>query len=430
MNCINRIHSIKIVIILICFSTVFNSDATESIVDEKVVVKQIISQLNQHYVFPKIAKEAENLLSKNLVDKRYQGYNTANLLAIKLTSDLQRVTQDKHIRVRISSPTIDNKNEKSSLAKEANLGFKAAEIIKGNIGYLVFDSFSADPAAITIIKNAFKQFKNVDGLIFDLRNNTGGSPEFVQTIGSYLFENKTQLSSIYWRESDKTVDYWTSGKPPFLSLARVPLFILTSPKTFSAAEAFSYDLQKNNRAILIGETTKGGANPGRSFALNDYIDIFIPTGTAINPITKTNWERTGVVPDHEINQLFAFDLAHELATNAAVKYRVKYGKASTKEKYQKTNTAPVFGSWRLAKNGCPLKLSLASPQYNETTGKYQTPYRIKYYGNGALRIKFKLGTKNSRHQQNLYFKSRQDEKSGISTGFTQPDTLSITQCQF
>jgi len=415
---------------LIGFFSILNSYAKKIEDNEKLIINKVIAHINQHYVFPEVAKELEVFLHQQLINNRYESYNTPSLLAIKLTKDLQKIAHDKHLRVRSSTPKKNDKSKKLSALKDPNLGFRSAEIIKGNIGYLIFDSFSSDLAARKIIDNTFQQFKDVDGLIIDLRNNTGGSPELIETICSYLFANRTQLNSIYQREGNQTIESWTTGDSSLLNLTRVPIYVLISSKTFSAAEALSYDLQQNKRALIIGETSKGGANPGKSFPLTQSLDIFIPTGSAINPITKTNWEGTGVKPDDEINQLFAFELAHELAIESAIKHRVKYGKASIKEKYQKSNAAPIYGTWRLAKNGCPLKLRIAPPQYNEVTAKYQTPYKIKYYGNGSFRIKFKLGTKNKKYQQNLYFKDRKDEKSGISAGFSKPEEISISQCKF
>jgi len=333
----------KATMLLIAFCGIFNTFAKGVAISEKLIVNKVISQLNQHYVFPEIAQEIETFLNQQLVNNRYDSYDTPSLLAIKLSKDLQKIANDKHLRVRISTTISNNGGKSQSTLKDPNLGFKSAEIIKGNIGYLVFDSFSSDLAARVIIDNSFQKFKDVDGLIIDLRNNTGGSPELIEYICNYLFANKIQLNNIYWRARKQVMEYWTSGDSSLLNLTRVPIYVLISGKTFSAAEAFSYDLQQNKRALIIGETSKGGANPGKSFPLTQTLDIFIPTGSAINPITKTNWEGSGVKPDDEINQLFAFELAHELATESAIKHRVKYGKASIKEQYQKSNSAPIFG---------------------------------------------------------------------------------------
>lgn len=100
-------------------------------------------------------------------------------------------------------------------------------------------------------------------------------------------------------------------------MAAVPIFVLTSHFTFSGGEEFAYDIQTQKRGLLFGETTGGGANPGSSFAINDDLRLFIPTGRAINPITKTNWEGVGVVPDVKADATSAFEIALTKAKQAA-----------------------------------------------------------------------------------------------------------------
>ena len=77
--------------------------------------------------------------------------------------------------------------------------------------------------------------------------------------------------------------------------------MLTSAHTFSAAEAFAYDLQALRRATIVGETTGGGAHPASEGLLGDHFAISVPWGNSINPITGTNWEGVGVVPDIKVS---------------------------------------------------------------------------------------------------------------------------------
>ena len=51
------------------------------------------------------------------------------------------------------------------------------------------------------------------------------------------------------------------------------------------------------RASTVGETTGGGAHPGDVKRLNNHFAVFVPNGRSISPITKTDWEGTGVTPD-------------------------------------------------------------------------------------------------------------------------------------
>ena len=111
----------------------------------------------------------------------------------------------------------------------------------------------------------------------------------------FAANDKRHLNDLYFRPTNKTEQYWTT--PSVRVHYDKPVYVLTSPRTFSGGEEFSYDMQTQKRATLVGETTGGGANPGDDFSIGHDFIAFIPTGKAINPITHTNWEHTGVKPN-------------------------------------------------------------------------------------------------------------------------------------
>jgi len=68
----------------------------------------------------------------------------------------------------------------------------------------------------------------------------------------------------------------------------------------TTAEDLSYALKNLKRATLIGETTGGGAHPIEPRRIDDHFSIIVPFARSISPITKTDWEGTGVKPDVEV----------------------------------------------------------------------------------------------------------------------------------
>jgi len=160
-----------------------------------------------------------------------------------------------------------------------------------------------------------------DALIIDLRHNGGGNPDLIQYVCSYLFEKPTHINSIFSRTTNQATDFITFENVDGKKMADVPLFILTSQYTFSGGEEFAYDIQTQKRGTLIGDTTGGGANPGGTFPVTETLDIFIPTGRAINPITKTNWEGIGVILDLKCEADKALETALPLAREAAKTHR-------------------------------------------------------------------------------------------------------------
>ncbi|GAA1655943.1 hypothetical protein GCM10009733_061840 [Nonomuraea maheshkhaliensis] len=89
--------------------------------------------------------------------------------------------------------------------------------------------------------------------------------------------------------------------------------MLTSDNTFSAAEELAYDLQQLGRAVVVGETTRGGAHPCKGWTVHPHLEATVPTGRAINPVSGTNWEGLGVRPDVPCFAAKSLDQAHTLA---------------------------------------------------------------------------------------------------------------------
>lgn len=149
-------------------------------------------------------------------------------------------------------------------------------------------------------------------LIFDLRDNGGGAPATVALIESYLFDRPTRLNDL--RNRHWTTQFWTLPSLPGKRLSTQPVFVLTSHRTFSGAEAFSYDLKNLKRATIVGETTVGGAHTVGGHIVANYFLVQVPVDEAINPDTHSNWEGTGVLPDVKVSAAAALKVAEQLAT--------------------------------------------------------------------------------------------------------------------
>jgi C-terminal processing protease CtpA/Prc len=194
-----------------------------------------------------------------------------------------------------------------------NCGFEKVEHLGGNVGYLKVNFFGdpdvCGPTAIA----AMNFLGTVDAIIFDLRENGGGDPKMVALISTYLFAELTHLNDLWQRKDNSTQQYWTLPYVPGKRLDGKPVYLLTSKQTFSGAEEFSYNLKNLKRATLIGETTGGGAHPVMGHRIDEHFMIGVPFARAINPISKTNWEGTGVEPDVKVAAADALATAEKLA---------------------------------------------------------------------------------------------------------------------
>ena len=294
------------------------------------VIDILLKELIDGYVFPETAKKMEADIRSRVAAKEYDSVTSAQEFAKKLTTDLQSVSKDKHLRVRYShtpipmrkdrgEPTEAEREQARWMNKRINFGFEKVERLNGNIGYIDLRGFNDHEAGAETVAAAMAFLQNTEALIFDLRQNGGGSPYMIALISSYLFGDKpVHLNDMYWRKSGKTDEFWTNPQLAKVKFTNKDIYVLTSNYSFSGAEEFSYNLKNLKRATIIGETTGGGAHPGGMVRLHDHFGVFIPVGRAINPISKTNWEGTGVEPDIKIPKDQALKTAYLMALNKSL----------------------------------------------------------------------------------------------------------------
>jgi len=286
------------------------------------IVDRVSAALNETYVFPDMARKMETSLRKRMKAGAYDKIAHSAELAEVLTRDLQEVSKDKHLSIHYAPampPGMDpngpgGPEARDELRRElasTNFGFEKVERLAGNVGYLDLRGFiGAELAGETAIA-AMGFLANSEALIIDLRQNGGGDPSMIQLITSYFFDEPKHLNSFYIRKGDITHQFWTSAHVSGKRMTDVPVYVLTSQRTFSAAEEFSYNLKNLKRATLVGETTGGGAHPVESRFLADvHLLVRVPFGRAVNPITGTNWEGTGVAPDIKVPADKALETAH------------------------------------------------------------------------------------------------------------------------
>ncbi len=303
------------------------SDGSITAAERSAVLENTITKLNERYVFLETAKAIDAAVRANRARGDYEGITSGDALARKLTADLREVSHDPHLSVmffakgaREFSPenlSEEDRNAQLEFLKKINFGFEKAERMRGNIGYLEIQGFVPPEMGAETAAAAMSFVANADALIIDLRGNRGGEPGMIAQVLSYLFDKPTHVNDMYERLGDKTRQWWTLPYVPGLRFGeRKPVYVLTSRETFSGGEEFAYDLQSLKRAVVIGETTKVGAHDSRPVKLSEHFMIELPFARAINPITRTNWEGKGVVPDVAKPEGEALDAAYWMAVRA------------------------------------------------------------------------------------------------------------------
>ena len=287
------------------------------------IVAAVIAKIRDKYVFLNKAPAIAKALRVGLSGK-YRSLSEPQKFADSVTSDMESAANDRHLKLIYSAeplpplpPETDGppgempKDIAEFLARH-NYAIRDAEILDGNVGYLKLNGFIAPALAGPTLAAAMDFLKNSDALIVDLRDNGGGDPQGVAMLISYLVPPGTLINTFIERGKAIADQVWAL---PYVPGSRWStdrqVYVLTSKDTASAAEEFAYDIQQLKRGRVVGEVTWGGANPGAMIPIDDHFALFVPFGSAVNPISRTNWEGVGVKP--AVDRAAALSTAHRLA---------------------------------------------------------------------------------------------------------------------
>ena len=292
---------------------------------KRQAIAELAALLRARYAVAATAEKAATHLERQLAAGTYDSIATAGSFASAITADLRRVTGDRHLdfgvvtrpaaTTAVRSPDAERTARLVEI-RRGNYGLPRTEVLPGNVGYLEVRRFQSPDLAGDTISAAVQFLANADAVIIDLRNCHGGSPYAMPIFAGYFVASPVHLFDMEFRGDDYTDHYWTSPWLPGKRLAGVPLYILTSPYTFSGAEGLAYRFQILKRATIIGETTAGGANAGGLLDVAPFFRIWMPMGRPVDRDTSGNWEGTGVTPDIRVAASDALAIAHGEALKA------------------------------------------------------------------------------------------------------------------
>jgi len=275
------------------------------------LIAELAELVREHYILEERIPAIEEALRERQRAGAYDGLEGEDL-AWRLTQDLRSASSDLHFGVvpaewqgggppaAVGGPMPDD-------------GIAKIEVLEGNVGYLEIVAFVDPTRGASAADLAFTTLGTTDALLIDVRRSRGGHPGMVAHLASHLFGgNAFLLNRIEWRNREPN-EFWTRADLPVPRYTDREVYVLTSSATPSAAEGFSYHLQQFGRATVVGETTAGAAHPVSGFPLGESFRALVPTGRAVNPLTGTNWEGEGVVPDVAVAAEDALETAHRLA---------------------------------------------------------------------------------------------------------------------
>jgi hypothetical protein len=243
------------------------------------VVTKAAAALEEGYVYPDLGLKAAAAIRKKLDDGAYASIADKSAFANRLTEDLQAVTHDRHMRVRDPEGPPPPGMPPGPPPRSRG-GFIRVERLKGNIGYIDLAGFPPPGIFGDAADAAMQAVAGTDALIIDMRRNGGGSPAAVSYLCSFFFDpvRPTHLNDLIWRERGTEIfrtETFSTVDVPSHYLGK-PVILITSHFTFSGGEEFTNDLKVQKRAIVVGETTGGGANPGGAQPVGAGLFLFVP----------------------------------------------------------------------------------------------------------------------------------------------------------
>ncbi|MEM8888471.1 MAG: S41 family peptidase [Bacteroidota bacterium] len=287
------------------------------------LIQRISALTEEFYITQDTGRLMGKLVQQKLESGAYADLSHPDSLARQLTRDLRSVNGDLHMFVEAIPPGGFQPNDSSSILVDrrgtwSNYGFQKTEILNGNVGYVKvshFTSWRHFEAAKLVIQQTIKNIENTDALIVDVRGNGGGFEEIVAYLISYFFEEEApiHLSDYYCRHDGNRSSIYTDPDIPGKKLPNLPLYILIDEKTGSAAESFAYMLKHMDRALVIGERSAGAGNGASQHRPSDRFLLVVACQQTINAVTKTSFEKVGVIPHIDASSSEAFDTAYKLA---------------------------------------------------------------------------------------------------------------------
>ncbi|NIK59490.1 S41 family peptidase [Kribbella shirazensis] len=286
------------------------------------IVGPALDRIEAGYVFPELGRDIGAAIRRRLSAGEYDDLDGPALCEV-VTAHLQEVAADKHLRLlwvdepQSLDPADEDDGEAAfrALLRAENQGIRRVEHLDGNVGLIDIRRIAYADDGGGAIGAAMQLVAHSSALILDLRECRGGAPEGAAMWCSYFFrDDQVHLNDIYERSTGATRQFWTIAHLPAPRYADRPVYVLTSAITFSGGEDVAYTLQAHGRAVVVGETTRGGAHPTARYPVSEHILVTVPTARTINTVTGTNWEGVGVLPDVPVPA----DEALETALKAAL----------------------------------------------------------------------------------------------------------------
>jgi hypothetical protein len=290
------------------------------------VLARLIGAIEQYYVMQDTARMITAHLRARDGAGAFDEIRDAAALAEILTREMQAVNGDRHLSVRPAAPPAAAGAGSGAGADvpdgPAAIGFTRVERLEGNVGYIELGgglgrSGPGSGGDYALLGEVMREVDGTDAVILDLRKAPGGSAMLANLLVSHFLPPDVHVLSVESGFSGTTQSRYTAVTVPGPRRTDVPIFVLISSRTFSAAEDIAFSLQSQGRATVVGERTGGGGRNNMFVSLGHGLRVSISVTRVLDPRTgREAWERRGIFPDVPTAPEEALDVALGLARGA------------------------------------------------------------------------------------------------------------------
>ncbi len=163
----------------------------------------------------------------------------------------------------------------------------------GNVGYLKVDTFSG--VTVDQIKTKLDSFsKNVNSLVIDLRDNTGGYLTAAHDISELFLEKGSVIYQI--KDKDGNITKYKASNGVYKHFNKIT--VLINENSASASEILTLALKENLGASVVGTKSFGKGTVQETKMLNSGAMVKYTTSYWLSP-KGNSINKIGIVPDYE-----------------------------------------------------------------------------------------------------------------------------------
>jgi hypothetical protein len=301
--------------------------------EARAVVAEVTRLVQAHYVIPERRAAIVAAVNAALATGRYDVADRGEF-ASRITEDLRAAGQDRHLFVADDPAGFEDLRHavgagaatspsprRQAIGRRRHQGFEEMRILDGNVRYVRISGFLwSDDTTGLIVDEVARFLDEGDAVVIDLRGNGGGDASPVERLISYFMppDNRVLMTFHDGLTGETSINRVANDLAGPRMVGR-PLYVLIDPGTASAAEEFAYHVQQFKLGLLVGANTAGAGNNNELFPAAAGFVASVSVGRPEHPVSRSNWEGTGIAPDVAVAPETALEQAHLLALRGLAK---------------------------------------------------------------------------------------------------------------